>query len=568
VRRARPLLLTGIFSACLDPYALDDAADRATDQTTAASSGGGSTSEAGTVGAGTTADASSSSGGEGASEESGPEAADSVGELPSPPVWGWLTTEPHLRVLERGPLEISAYAVGAETMEVRLDGVSLGVVATDDDVVVRHEVPIVFDGQDGEHTIEGIARSPYGEARQQIVVTVDLPPGGQDVEIPWLGPQQAIFDASFALARNGEEVVVLGARDLSDGWDPLLRRLDADPSNLEGWRLRDWTQDWKLMDARAADFGMGMASGADGVYFLAMNLIEVAQSQEPRGYLVGLKLNREDGLLVPVVPEVLLEEGELIEEIAVNDELLVGVGRETVAGGRTVAVVWGFDAVTGEPAWPPVTVDVPNPAASDKPRSARFDGVTFTNDGNLLVVGSTQVPAPAAESATRALLTRLSPEGLLLGEPEIFGDQRFLLQTAALAVSAFDSEDGYCWTGWTRDDDLDPERMVTECRGETQVSRFASDWTNSAGLTIAYTPLTGRIIVGGYRNGLHDAVVISFEGTHIQSETVLGWTYEYASPAGGLDQVTALACQTYECDVLINSDLIGKPQVRVSRVNQ
>jgi hypothetical protein len=569
VRRARPLLLTAlVFFACNNDFAaLVDQAMQEPDQSTGASSSSdeGSTSEAETVEAGTTTEvAGSSTGGEvgGSSEESGPVVVDSAGD--PPPVWDWLLTHPISRVLERGPLEISAHAVFAESIELRLNGVSLGVFPAGDEVVVRHEVPIVYDGQDGELTIEGIARSPSGEAKQQIVVEVDLPPGGQDVVTPWLSSEVAPFNAAFALARDGDLVVTLGALYMESARRPVLRKFGADNELILKWRLADWTDRAELVPARVDGFGMGLAFGTDGVMFLAMNL--AVEDEEPRGYLAGLT---QAG--INVFPEVLLAEGEEIEEIVVGEEVIVAVGRKAVPGGRTVAMAWGFDAVTGEQVWAPVKVDVPDPGVNEvMPRSARFHGVTFTYDGNLLAVGSTQVKGGGQDKPvqTRALLVRLSPAGLQLGEPEIYGDQHFFVQTEALAVSPFDSEDGFCWTGWTRNGDFDPELMVVDCRGESLVSWFSSEWANSAGLTIAYTPLTGRAIVGGYRNGAHDAVAIAIEGTGVPFESALGWTYAYDSPTGGLDRVTALACQTYECDVLIASDLLGAPQVRVGRVNQ
>jgi hypothetical protein len=129
--------------------------------------------------------------------------------------------------------------------------------------------------------------------------------------------------------------------------------------------------------------------------------------------------------------------------------------------------------------------------------------------------------------------------------------------------------DGFCWTGHSRGDVFAPEVMVAECRGETHMQRISADWHNSAGLAIAYTPVTGRVIVGGYRSGTSgNGWVMSFADSFAPLESPNGWKYEYDGPAGGFDEVTALACQTYECDVLLVSDLFGASRVRLARVNQ
>lgn len=492
------------------------------------------------------------------SDTTGPGVADSAGD--PPPAWLSLTARPG-SVKESGPLTIEAHTTHTQTLELRVDGVSRGVFAPVDGVV-KHQVSIVFDGQDGEYTVEGIARSPVGEAATQTAFTVDLPPGGQDVEIPWFDQDAGSFSAMFSLARHDDLVVTVGALDTGSGRRPVLRKHNIFNKQAGFWHLSDWTDRPDLMAARSAGFGTGLALGADAEIFLVLNLL--VGDDAPRGYLAALTQQSHT-----IFPEILLAEGEEIEEIVVRGKLIVAVGRKTLAGGRTAAMIWAFDAETGAPAWPPVQIDAPGWSPDQPlPKNARFHGVTFTNDGNLLAVGSTQTPEQTESVQTRALLVRLSPTGLQLGDPEVFDDEYFFLQTEALAVTAFTGPDGYCWTGWTRNDAFDPEVMVTDCRGETLLSRFASDWKNSAGLTIAYTPLTGRVIVGGYRNGVHDAVAISFEAGDLPFESELGWTYAYASPTGGLDRVTALACQTYECDVLIASDLLGTPQVRLARINQ
>lgn len=476
-----------------------------------------------------------------------------------PPTWLSLTATPD-PVMERGPLQIEAVTEHAAAIELWLDGVSLGLFIPEDGKVT-HEVPIVFDGQDGEHVVDALASSPIGTAPDQVLFSVDLPPGGQDVMVPWLDQDAAEFSAAFSMARHGSRLVTVGILDLGDGWRLVLREHGA-AGDLVGQRtLAGWTKRDDLLTAEVSGFGTGAAFDEVGNVYVAANVTPSGQT-EPRGYLVGL--TTEGGV---IFPEILLAPGEEIEEIVVRDGRVILVGRKKVAGGRTVAVVWAFDTNTGLQAWAPILVDVPD-NQDPKARSARFHGVTFTNDGNLLAAGSTQVKGDNNEKPTRALFLRVSPTGLQLGEPEVFGDQDFALQTAALAVAAFTGPDGFCFTGWTRDDDFDPELMVTYCRGESIVSRFTTAWKNSAGLSIAYTPLTRRIIVGGYRSGLGDGWVISFAEGGAPLESPHGWSWDYDSPAGGVDRVTAVACQTYDCDVLTVSDLLGDSQVRLGRLNQ
>jgi hypothetical protein len=568
VRRSTLVLLTVLSPACTNSLAelveiAMDAPDLSTGASSSTASSDESTSDPGTTTDAefTTSDPSSTPGSESeSSSDTGPVVADSAGD--PPPAWLSLTARPGL-VKERGPLMLEAHTTHATAIELRVDGVSRGVFAPVDGII-KHQVSIVFDGQNGEHTVEGVARSPLGEATDQTVFTVDLPPGGQDVAIPWFDQDGGSFNAAFALARHDDLVVTLGALDTGSGRRPVLRKHDADNKQTAFWRLSDWTDRPELVPARNSGFGTGLALNADGEIFLAMNLL--VGDDAPRGYLAGLTQQSHT-----IFPEILLAEGEEIEELVVRGNLIIAVGRKEIEDSRTAAMIWAFDATTGDPAWAPVQIDAPgwDPDQS-MPMNARFHGVTFTNDGNLLAAGSTQVSviSQAIQVHTRALLVRVSPTGLQLGEPEVFGDEYFFLQTEALAVTAFTGPNGYCWTGTTRNDAVDPEVMVTDCRGETLLSRFASDWSNSAGLTIAYTPLTGRVLVGGYRHGLHDAVVISFDAGDLPFESNLGWMYAYASPGGGLDRVTALACQIYDCDVLIASDLLGAPQVRISRVNQ
>src|SRR5688572_25038299 len=129
-----------------------------------------------------------------------------------------------------------AHAAFAETIELWLDGVSLG-TSWAHDVVVTREVPIVFDGQNGEHLLKGVAVSPLGQTEIQQAFWVDLPPGGQDVAIPWLSSEVAAFNAAFALARDGDLVVTLGALYMESALRPVLRKFDADNELILKWRL-------------------------------------------------------------------------------------------------------------------------------------------------------------------------------------------------------------------------------------------------------------------------------------------------------------------------------------------
>lgn len=496
------------------------------------------------------------------SESSGPAVEDLPGE--SPPSWVSLTVTPS-PVEIRGPLTIEAVTEHAAAVELRLDGVSLGVFAPVDGKV-EHELPIVSDGQDGHHVVDAIAASFVGEAPRSVEFDVDVPPGGQDMQVPWFDQEGGAVSAAFGMARHGDRLVTLGILD-GGGWRVVLREHGATGELLGKRMLADWTERNDLLTATVSGFEMGLTFDEEGDLHVAANVVPAGQIK-PRGYLVGLTAEGATAF-----PEVLLAPGEEIAGVVVRDGVIVAVGRKEVAGGRTVAAAWGFDAETGAPAWAPVLVDVPEALELNFPRSARFYGAAFTNDGNLIIAGSTQLENKLNKSQpfTRALFVRLNPDGLQLGEPEIFDDQYFFRQTAALAVSAFTGPDGICWTGWTRDGDFEPEMMVTDCRGETVVSRFTSAWQHSAGLAIAHTPLTGRVVVGGYRSlpgELNNGWVISFADGQSQLESPNGWTWEYSSAVGGIDRVTAVACQTYECDVLAVSDLLGSSQVRLGRVNQ
>jgi hypothetical protein len=538
-----------------------------TESTSASSSGSGDETGAddGSSGAAaetSTGGAATTTGGEATSvgESSGPVWEDSAGE--PAPAWVSLSATPS-PVQERGPLVITAVTAHATEVALTLDGEALGVFAPQAGVVV-HEVPIACDGQDGPHQIAAVARSAVGEAPAFLPFTVDLPPGGQDVEVPWLDQDAAAFSGAFALARDGERVVTLGLLDSGDGWRLVLREHGSHGALLGKRALADWTAREDLLTAAIGGIGMGAAFGADGQLFVAANLT-LADESVVRGYLAGLSPQGET-----IFPEVLLAQGEVIEGIFARDGVVVAVGHKQVAGGRTVAAMWAFNTTTGKPVWAPVLVEAPqDDGMQSPPLSARFQAVTFTNDGNLLAAGSLQDGVSLIEVTWRALFVRVSPNGLKLGEPEVFDDPGFYEQTMALAVAPFTGPDGFCWTGHSRGDVFDPEVMVAECRGETHMQRISADWHNSAGLAIAYTPVTGRVIVGGYRSGTSgNGWVMSFADSFAPLESPHGWKYEYDSPAGGFDEVTALACQTYECDVLLVSDLFGASRVRLARVNQ
>ena len=468
-------------------------------------------------------------------------------------------------VLQRGPIQIEAVTTHATAIELFLDGVSLGVFAPQDGKVV-HEVPIVFDGQDGDHVVDAIARSPIGEVPDSALFHVDVPPGGQDVIVPWFDQEEAKFSAAFAMARHGSRLVTLGSLDLGGGWRPVLRE-HGEAGELLGKRmLADWTERDDLLTAAASGFGMAVAFDDAGNLYMTANLVPAGQ-MKPRGYLAGLTPQG-----ATIFPEVLLAPGEEIEKIVVRDGKIIVVGSREVADERTVAAMWAFEAATGKQAWAPILVDAPDWTLDNKlVMSARFHAVTFTNDGNLLVAGMTEDGLDVDNTTNRAMFLRANSLGQQLDSPEVFSDQYFFLQTAALAVTAYTGPDGYCWTGWTKDGDLDPEMMVTHCVGESVVSKFTSEWKNSAGLAIEYTPLTGRIIVGGYRSWpgvLNNGWVMSFADSLAELESPHGWAWEFDSVVGGMDRVMAVGCQTYECDVLGVSDLLGSSQVRLGRINQ
>lgn len=506
----------------------------------------------------------SEEGGSEASEtggSSGPAVEDSADD--PPPTWQSLVTTPEGPITARGPVTIEAVVEHAATVELRLDGELLGVFEPVDGMV-ELAVPVVSEGHDGEHVVDAVASSPVGVSPRSVKFTVDLPPGGQEVAVPWVDQEEATFSGAFAMVQAGDRVVTLGALDGGNGSRLVLREHGPSGALLGKRVLGDWTVREDLAGAKVHGFDMALAADAAGGVFVAANLVLDGEA-EPRGYLAGLSAEG-----VTIFPEVLLAPGEEIAGIAVHDGKVFAVGRKAVNGGRTVAAAWAFDAASGAPAWAPVQVDVPDPEQPGKPRSARFHAVAVTNDGNLLAVGSTQ-PEPGTNPPTSALFVRLNPTGLLLGEPEVFSDQYFFLQTAALAVTAFTGPGGYCWTGWTRDGDFDPEMMVTHCVGETIVSRFTTDWPNSAGLAIAYTPLTGRVVVGGHRSlpgELMNGWVIAFADGDSPLASPHGWTWEYDSPVGGVDRVTAVGCGTYDCDVLAVSDLFGDSRVRLGRLNQ
>ncbi len=513
---------------------------------------GGESDEGVSSGSESTSDAASTS--------TGLPVEDSAGD--PPPLWKSLIVP--TPVLQRGPLQIEAVTEYATAVELFLDGVSLGVFAPQDGKVV-HELPIVFDGQDGDHMIDAVASSLVGEAQASAPFHVDLPPGGQEVIVPWLDKEEAKFSAAFAMARYGNRLVTLGSLDHGSGWRPVLRE-HGEAGELLGKRmLADWTERDDLLMAAASGFVMAVAFDDAGNLYVAVNLVPAGQTK-PRGYLAGLTPQG-----TTIFPEVLLAPGEEIEKIVVRDGEIIVVGRREVADERTVAAMWGVNAATGKQAWAPVLVDAPDWIMDGKLVSARFHAVTFTNDGNLIAVGAAEEFISNVKNRKHAMFVRANALGQQLASSAIFSDQYFFLQTAALAVTAFTGPEGFCWTGWTKDGDFDPEMMVTHCEGETVVSKFTTDWKNSAGLAIEYMPLTGRIIVGGYRSWpgmFNNGWVMSFADSQAELESPHGWAWQFDSPVGGLDRVTAVTCQTYECDVLGVSDLLGSSQLRLGRLNQ
>jgi hypothetical protein len=568
IDRTRVLVALMLSSplACLAPPLVDctDDACGMGDTTIAADEGQplaevtGEASSGDTTGDTTTDDAATSE------ASTGPAVEDSAG---GPPQWDSLTATPG-EVKLRGPLKISAVVRHATEVELRLDGASLGTFAVDGDGKVEHALPIASEGQDGEHVIEAVARSPHGETPNSVAFSVDLPPGGEEQGEPYYDQEPAAHSVAFGLARADDRLFTLGALDEGNGPQLVLRE-HADDGPLLGKRtLADWTTLDGLVGAEVGALGMDVLVTEWDDIIVAANLVPAGES-ESRGYLTAISLTGD------VLHETLLAPGEEVEALAYNSGLVVAAGRKKVAGGRTVAMVRAYETANGQPFWEPVLVDVPDfQGPPDDPRSARFHDVIFTNDGNVLAVGSTQVKNEGNDTVdpTRALFVRLSPTGELLGDPEIFTDEHFAVQTAALAATQFTGLDGFCWTGWTRTYEkvFTPEMLVTYCQGESIVSRFSA-WPNSAGLSVAYTPLTKRIHVGGYRaspTAKGNAFVMSFANGSEPLESPHGWSWEYDGPAHGFDEVTALACQTYDCDVLAVDDLLGESRVRLGRLSQ
>jgi hypothetical protein len=488
---------------------------------------------------------------------------DSAGGLP---LWDSLTATPN-PAKNRGPLTIAAVVKHATDLELRLDGADLGTFAVPDDGKVEHELPIVFEGQNGEHVVEAIARSPHGEAASSTLFSVDLSPGGQEHGEPYYDQEPGAHSVAFGLARADDRLFTLGALDEGTGPELVLRE-HADDGQLLGKRTpKDWTTLDGLADAEVSGLGMDVLVTEWDDIILAANIIPEGET-EARGYLAAITLQGD------FLYEILLAPGEEVESLAYNSGVVVAAGRKKVAGGRTVAFMQAYETANGQPFWTPVFVDVPDWELPTDLRSARFHGVIFTNDGNVLGVGSTQLQKEGNDSTypTRALFVRLSPTGELLGEPKIFSNEHFAAQTTALAATPFTGPGGYCWTGWTRplEDFITPEMLVTYCQGESIVSRFSA-WPNSAGLSIAYAPLTGQIHVGGYRSSpgtKGDAWVMSFDNGSEPLESPHGWSWVYDGPAHGFDEVTALACQTYNCDVLVVDNLFGESRIRLGRLSQ
>ncbi|MBL9105282.1 MAG: hypothetical protein JNL82_30325 [Myxococcales bacterium] len=564
--RTRVLVALTLSSplACLAPPLVDcsDDACGMDDTTVAADEGQPLAEVTGASSGDTTGDTTTDD--EATSDASGPALEDSAG---GPPQWDSLTATPG-EVKLRGPLKISAVVRHATEVELRLDGASLGTFAVEGDGKVEHALPIASEGQDGEHMIEAVARSPHGETPNSVAFSVDLPPGGEEQGEPYYDQEPAAHSVAFGLARADDRLFTLGALDEGNGTQLVLRE-HADDGPLLGKRtLADWTTLDGLVSAEVGPLGMDVLVTEWDDIIVAANLVPAGES-ESRGYLAAISLTGD------VLHETLLAPGEEVEALAYNSGLVVAAGRKKVAGGRTVAMVRAYETANGLPFWEPVLVDVPDPEPPPSElRSARFHDVIFTNDGNVLAVGSTQLTRQVEQKTdpTRALFVRLSPTGELLGEPEIFTDEHFAAQTAALAAAPFSGPDGFCWTGWTRahEDFLTPEMLVTYCQGESVVSRFSA-LSNSAGLSIAYTPLTKRIHVGGYRTSpgvKGNAWVMSFANGSEPLESPHGWSWEYDGAAHGFDEVTALACQTYDCDVLSVDDLLGESRVRLGRLSQ
>jgi len=372
---------------------------------------------------------------------------------------------------------------------------------------LAHVWAVVGEHQDGAHTWTAVARTASSaSAPAQVVVDVDVPPGGQPL---WheVMPEGDLSLAA-AVATDGEVAVVIG---YSAGALTLRRYADG----VLTWSRR--VTDWSALSAvKGQTTGSDVAIDGEGNIIVAGNVL-TNNPLTSRRYLAKLT---PTGALVW---ERLGAAGELANGVAVDDEGRVYLAGSAPVETDTKAMVWSWDRDGLKP-W---LAEFQDHFDHLHELSERATAVVRVGD-RVIVVGEAQIFDDWKKAVPRSFVLQLTPGGEVKTADTWISVGDWGGRDGARDVIAFGDE--YCLTGWG---DV-PARALTRCSAGLQPWWSVPHDVGTVARSISFNSRL-EVVVAGELWLAKDKAQVWVEALVVGGDEV-AWTFAGApGQANGLD---------------------------------
>lgn len=407
-----------------------------------------------------------------------------------------------------GPVDLSVQLAGdVDEVELRHGGEPVVVLGPGE---LHHVWEVLSDDDNDEHTWTAIARGPAGEVTRDLVVPVDVPPGGQ---VQWQKQLPADGEVSYGTA-------VAAAPDGSTWTTGLLHEDFATRMFVRRFAGGDLAHDWSPTlwtsepDVLEYSGGVDLAVAPDGDLVVAANVGAYAVR---RRYLAKLSPAGE------LVWDRLGNVGEQAAGLTVDDERVYLTGSRPRPDDTRELVVWSWDLDGLDPwqrAWAGTE---PN----DDVWSESGAAVTVVQD-HVVVVGWERQLGQQDSNNDRSVVLMYTREGAEVGEPWVspgeHGNDR--------ALDVVTLGDEFCLVGWAGE----PRHMLVRCSTDLTPSSMFLSPEASTGRSVSTNRL-GELVVAGdmvvSSKGFVLALRPGFAGEH--------WRREFAPTS----QVLSVDCDAW-----------------------